>query len=859
MRGELTTYTSKRRFDETTEPDGEKGPHTPGQPLRYLVQRHAATRLHYDFRIESDGVLKSWAVTKAPSRDPAVKRLAVEVEDHPVDYGTFEGTIPKGSYGAGTVQLWDTGTWTPQHPETLEADFARGSVKMTLDGERLKGGWALVRLKSDRGKPSKRNNWLLIKEKDDHAVPGEGDALAEIDASIATGRSMAEITAKCPPNAPSKPSTKKSTPRTRPNTTSKDRAASPPAFLPIQLCKVVDHPPGASGWVHEIKFDGYRIQVGIGGGRATLRTRKGLDWSERFPELAAEAATWPDAVIDGELCALDDDHMPDFSALQAAISDGKTSGLIYFAFDMLFEGGEDLRALPLSHRKARLQAWVDKVGKAGGRLRFVEHFGTTGQAVLESACRMDLEGVISKKLDAPYHAGRSSSWVKSKCRGRDEVVIGGWSSEGGTRFRSLLVGIRNPDGKANGLRYLGRVGTGYGEAVTRALLPALKAAASDASPFSVPGAPRPGKDVHWLEPVLVAEVEHGGYTESGSLRQAAFKGLREDKPAAEVTEVPQPPAKPSPERMGTTTVRTASRPGKVMVAGVTISSPGKVLWPALGDRPAITKADLARFYEAAAERILPHVADRPTSIIRAPDGISGETFFQRHAMAGSNPRLKLIEIQARTPYVAAVDVGGLVAIGQSGGLELHPWGCAPGLPEVPDQITFDLDPDEGLDFNDVIAAAKVMKASLETLGLTPFVKTTGGKGLHVVVPIKADARSNIGWDQNKAFAKAVSEAVRADAPDRFTTTLAKKARGGKIFLDYLRNGRMATAVAPWSPRARPGAGIALPLSWAQVKTGLDPSAFSLWTYPALLKKPDPWADFRSSAVSVKPALKTMGL
>ena len=870
MRGELKTYQAKRRFGETPEPKGKKSvSRTKG--LRYLIQRHAATRLHYDFRIEVDGVLKSWAVTKSPSRDTSVKRLAVEVEDHPLDYGGFEGTIPDGNYGAGTVQMWDTGTWEPQEPD-LEAAWAKGQIKMVLHGDRLKGKWALIRLKSDRGKPQgrgkQRNNWLLLKEKDEHAVAGEGDALAEIDASVTTGRSLAEIAEGKAQWTSSKPTGRKGPAKPKPSKAVASTATKPPTFVPIQLCKVADHPPGAPGWAHEIKFDGYRMQIGIGGGKAVLRTRKGLDWSDRFVELAADASAWPDAVIDGELCALDDDHMPDFSALQAAISDQKTDGLVYFAFDLLFEGAEDLRKLPLSHRKARLQAYVDRVGKkAGTRLRYVEHFASTGQAVLESACRMDLEGVISKKLAAPYHAGRSSSWVKSKCRGRDEVVIGGWSSEGGTRFRSLLVGVR----KDGALRYLGRVGTGYGEAVTRTLVPALKGVAAEKSPFSGVGAPKAARDIHWVEPLLVAEVEHGGYTEAGSLRQAAFKGLREDKPAAEVTEAPQAPSSSLAKSSGdtskaskakvTTSVKAALNPskGKVVVARVTISSPDKVLWPAVGDRPAITKADLARYYEAAAERILPHVGNRPTSIIRAPDGITGETFFQRHAMAGSNPRLKLIDVKARTPYVAAVDVGGLVAIGQSGGLELHPWGCAPGEPEVPDQITFDLDPDEGLDFADVIAAAKAVRVRLEALGLKPFVKTTGGKGLHVVVPIKTDARSRVTWEQNKAFAKAVSEAVRVDAPDRFTTTLAKKARGGKIFLDYLRNGRMATAVAPWSPRARLGGGIAYPLSWSQVKAGLDPSAFNLWTYPALLKKADPWTEFRASALSLKPALKRMGV
>jgi len=843
MRGELKTYQAKRRFEQTPEP---KGAQRAGEKdaRRFVIQRHAATRLHYDFRIEADGVLKSWAVTKAPSRDPAIKRLAVEVEDHPLDYGDFEGTIPAGNYGAGTVQLWDVGNWEPQEAD-LEAAWARGQIKMILHGERLKGKWALIRLKSDRGKPSKRNNWLLLKEKDEHAVAGEGDALAQIDASVTTGRSLAQIAEGDAQWTSSKPTRRKAPPKPAPSKAT-SKAKRPHAFVPIQLCKGVDHPPSATGWAHEIKFDGYRLQIGIGGGQAVLRTRKGLDWSDRFPELATDAAGWPDAVIDGELCALDDDHMPDFSALQAAISEGETDRLVYFAFDLLFEGAEDLRKLPLAHRKARLQAYIDRLGaKEAARLRYVEHFASTGQAVLESACRMHLEGVISKKLDAPYHAGRSSSWVKSKCRGRDEVVIGGWSSEGGSRFRSLLVGVR----EKGGMKYLGRVGTGFGETATRLLMPALKAEAADKSPFVGPGAPKGGKDIHWVKPRLVAEIEHGGYTESGALRHAAFKGLRDDKTAEDVTDAPQAPAAPQAPRKN----------GKVSVAGVAISSPDKVLWPGSDGRPPITKADLARYYEAAAERLLAHVADRPVSIIRAPDGIEGETFFQRHAMAGSNPRLKLIDVKARTPYVAVVDVGGLAAVAQSGGLELHPWGCKPGDPETPDQITFDLDPDEGLDFDDVIAAALVVRAKLEALGLNPFVKTTGGKGLHLVVPISADGRSRVTWDQNKAFAKAVSEAIKADAPDRFTTTLAKKARGGKIFIDYLRNGRMATAVAPWSPRARPGAGIAFPLSWDQVKPGLNPADYNLWVWPELLQRPDAWSGFRDSAVSLRPALRKMGV
>lgn len=862
-RGELDTYQAKRNFGATPEPKGRK-PSARSRAAqadggrRYLIQRHAATRLHYDFRIEHDGVLKSWAVTKAPSRDPAVKRLAVEVEDHPLDYGDFEGTIPSGNYGAGTVQLWDTGSWTPQEPD-LDAAFAKGVIKLTLNGERLKGGWALVRLKSDRGKPSKRPQWLLLKEKDDQAVPGEGDALMEIDASVTTGRSLAEIAEGQTRWTASRPVARKGPARPRPAKSQVATARKPPAFLPIQFARTVDHPPSGAGWVHEIKFDGYRIQIAIGGGQAVLRTRNGLDWTEKFPVLAAQAATWPDAVIDGELCALNAEAAPDFSALQAAIADGRTDALTYFAFDLLREGAEDLRLLPLSHRKARLQAYCDRVGAAGPCLRYVDHFAVSGEAVLLSACRMDLEGVISKKLDAAYRAGRTSTWLKSKCRGRDEVVIGGWSSEGGARLRSLLVGVHAKAGRGeHGLRYMGRVGTGFSAAATQTLLPALKAAAAETSPFIGDNAPRGGRGIHWLKPVLVAEIEHAGLTENGAVRQAAFKALRDDKPAAEVTAEPQPPAA-QPATSGAPVARAGLKTGKTVIAGVTLSRPDKPLWPAHDGRPPVAKVDLALYYEAAAERLLAHVANRPLSIIRAPDGIDGQRFFQRHAMPGHSPRLRLIDVKERKPYVAVADAGGLVALAQAGGLELHPWGCAPDDPETPDQITFDLDPDEGLGFDAVIEAALLLRPRLEALGLVPFVKTTGGKGLHVVAPIRADSRSRISWDEAKAFARAVSQAAMADHPERFTTALSKKARGGKIFLDYLRNGRMATAVAPWSPRARPGAPLAAPLAWSAVRPGLRPDALRLQDAEALLAAPDPWADFRKAAASLRPALRKLTL
>lgn len=812
MSAKLRDYRAKRNFSNTPEPAPRATRPAGGPALRFVVQRHDATRLHYDFRLEHAGVLKSWAVTKAPSRDPAIKRLAVEVEDHPLDYGGFEGTIPKGNYGAGTVQLWDEGTWSPVSPD-VDAALAAGELKVNLTGRHLRGGWVLVRLKTDRGKPAKRQNWLLIKERDAEAVPGDGDTLAAIDTSVRSGRSVKAIA-------------------------SGDTAA-PPGFLPIQLCDTADHPPTGADWLHEIKFDGYRLQIAIGGGRAVLRTRSGLDWTERFPELAAAAATWPPAVLDGELCALDTDGTPDFTCLQAALAAGDTAALHYFAFDLLQEAGEDRRDTPLHRRKAALEAYVAGVGEP--KLRYVAHFGSAGAAVLESACRMHLEGVVSKHRDAPYRAGRGPSWVKSKCRGRDEVVIGGWIPSGNSGLRSLLVGVQ----EGGALRYLGRVGTGFREAGAKLLLTALREAAATASPFAGKGAPSAADGVRWVAPTLVAEIAHGGRTDAGLLRHAAYKGLREDKPAAAVDAKPQPPATVGPTRR--------------VVAGVTISNPAKLLWPTVSDRPGISKLALAEYMEMAAERLLPHVANRPVSVLRAPDGIAGETFFQRHAMAGGGPRLGTIDVHERKPYLTVSDVGGLVALAQSGGIELHPWGCRPGDPETPEQLTFDLDPAEDVGFDAVIAAALALRAPLEALGLRPFVKTTGGKGLHVVVPIAADARRRVTWDAAKAFAKAVCEQARVAAPDRYTTTLAKRARTGRIFLDYLRNGRMATAVAPWSLRARPSAGIALPLGWAAVRKGLDPAAFHLGVAASLLAQPDPWTGFRDAAVSLRPALRKLGV
>ena len=781
-------------------------------------------------------------MTRGPSLDPKDKRLAVEVEDHPLDYGDFEGTIPKGQYGGGTVQMWDRGFWAPEPGFDPEKALAKGELKFVMEGERLHGGWVLVRLKPRAG--DKHNNWLLIKHKDDAATPGAGGSIVAEDRSVASGRSMADIAAgkgKSPkpfilddaaePDAVWN-SGGKSQPETKTSGAARKTAerVAMPRFVAPQLCKLVDRPPAEDGWVHEIKFDGYRMQLRVAGGVATLLTRKGLDWTEKFPALARSAGRLGDCIVDGEVVALDADGSPDFAGLQAALSAGRTDDLIFFAFDALFGEGRDARAEPLSARKSLLAAVLKDLDKAGAaRIRFVDHFEMAGEAVLRSACRLSLEGVVSKRLAAPYKSGRGDDWVKAKCRAGHEVVLGGWTTTG-SDFRSLIAGVHR-DGK---LVHVGRIGTGFGKAKLDTLMPKLRANAADTSPFVGPGAPKSAKDIHWLKPVLVAEIEYAGFTGDGALRQASFKGLREDKPAAEVEAEAPAPAETTP----VATAKPAA--GSNTVMGVVISHPDKALWPDDGAGAPVTKLELARYLEAVGEWMLPHIQGRPCSIIRAPDGVGGETFFQRHAMKGTSSLINLVTVSGdRQPYLQIDRIEGLAAVAQTGSVELHPWNCQPDAYDVAGRLVFDLDPAPDLDFKAVVAAALDIKARLEALGLATFCKTTGGKGLHVVTPL-SDA---VEWPAAKAFAREVCARAVADSPDKYVINMAKKVRTGRIFLDYLRNDRMSTAVAPLSPRGRPFAPVSMPVTWKQVTPGLDPMAYTLRTVPALLKKTKAWANY----------------
>jgi bifunctional non-homologous end joining protein LigD len=864
----LSTYRSKRDFKKTREPSGAAKVRA-SKRGRFVIQKHDATRLHYDLRIELDGVFKSWAVTRGPSLDPHDKRLAVEVEDHPLDYGDFEGTIPKGQYGGGTVMVWDRGYWEPEGDLSPEKALAKGDLKFNLDGERLHGSFVLVRMKNDRN-GGKRSNWLLIKHQDEFAVDKNGAAILDKGkTSVASGRDMAAIAAgsgakpkpfmldkaKVEADAvwdsrkglaaderkakDNKADGKAKAKDRKPKAARKPSAKSAmPDFIPPQLCKIQERPPSGAGWLHEIKFDGYRIQMRIEDGKVRLSTRKGLNWTNRFEQIAEEATGLPDCIIDGEICALDNHGAPDFAALQAALSEGETDKLVYFAFDLLADDGEDLRDLPLKERKARLETLLAKAG-ADARIRYVDHFETGGDAVLRSACRLSLEGIVSKQIDAPYHSGRSASWVKSKCRAGHEVVIGGYALTGG-KFRSLLAGVY----RDRHFVYVGRVGTGFGAGRSAMLLSKLAPLETSHSPFTGIGAPKKTAEMHWVKPELVAEIEFAGWTGDGAIRQAAFKGLREDKPASEVeTEKPASPEQQTPQPKATARQPAARRRNeKASVMGVLISSPDKPLWP--DEDPPVTKEELARYYEMVGRWMIDHIRGRPCSVIRAPDGIGGEQFFQRHAMKGGSNLLELVEVRGdKQPYLQVDRVEGLAALAQIAAVELHPWNCEPGQPEVPGRLVFDLDPGPDMAFSTIVEAAREIRDRLDELGLVSFCKTTGGKGLHVVTPLKASKGKEAGWDEAKDFAHRVCDQMASDNPDLYLTKMARKLREGRIFLDYLRNDRLATAVAPLSPRARPGATVSMPLTWSQVKTDLDPKRFTIRTVPELIGRSDVWKDY----------------
>ncbi|TIX90665.1 DNA ligase D [Rhizobium sp. P44RR-XXIV] len=836
----LEDYNRKRDFGRTAEPKGRAARKRKPAGNSFVIQKHAARRLHYDFRLEMDGVLKSWAVTRGPSLLVGEKRLAVQTEDHPLEYGDFEGTIPKGEYGGGTVLVWDRGSWTPLGDP--HKGYAKGHLEFELHGEKLGGHWHLIRM---AGKPrDKRENWLLIKGEDDAARPeGASDILDDRPESAKTGREIDEVKGEEPgwssrtgridrrkPKLKNKP---EPTPPdaapalAEPSTVKGAKKAALPTFVEPALATLVSKPPLGARWLHEIKFDGYRLEVRIEAGRIKLLTRSGLDWTAKFgKDIVGAFKDLPvgAAIIDGELVVEHAAGASDFSALQSDLSEGRSDRFVFYAFDLIYLDGYDLRACPLVQRKELLQQIIPA---ETGTLRFSSHFDANGDLLLKHACRLSLEGIVSKVASDPYRSGRGKTWVKSKCSSRQEFVIAGWVASSTSRkaIGSLVLGVYDK-GK---LDHVGRVGTGFSNVVAEQLFKRLSRLKADQSPFAATLTAEESRGVRFVQPDLVAEVEFRTWTADGHLRHASFRGLREDKDPLEIVrEVPKAAAKAR---------ATPVRPN------VTLTHGDRLYWPDEG----VTKAGLADYYAEVWSHMGPFIVGRPLALVRCPNGINGQHFFQKHAWNGMNRNIALAkDPKDEEPYVSINGLDGLIGLVQAAVLEIHPWGSMIGNWEKPDTIVMDLDPGPGVDWSEVIAAAEETRERLIQAGLTPFVKTSGGKGLHIVCPLVPNAE----WPEIKAFTKGIADAMASDSPGRYVSTIAKSKRKGKILIDYLRNQRGATAVAPYSTRARPSAAVSMPLSWDELSPAIGPDYFTVLNAPARLGalRSDPWAEFKTSAV-----------
>jgi bifunctional non-homologous end joining protein LigD len=869
----LKTYRGKRRFGVTAEPKGKvarKRGHA------FVIQKHAATRLHYDLRLELDGVMKSWAVTRGPSLVPSEKRLAVEVEDHPIDYNTFEGTIPKGEYGGGTVMVWDRGTWHP-HDDPHEG-LKKGHLAFDLSGGKLHGAWHLVRLRKRPGE--KRNNWLLIKSDDDAArTARDKDILKEADFSIKTGRSMDEIAGGKRASATEKTrmkkvlaSTKKKmagpaasrTKKTKKKPASAQlvqkhetltdrkpslkgaKAGRLPAFVEPCLATLADKAPDGANWIHEIKFDGYRLQARLSRGKAKLLTRKGLDWTRKFKGIADAVAELDadSALIDGELVVEGSAGVTSFSLLQEELKSGRQNRLVYYVFDLLYRDGQDLRSLPLDERKEALARLIKSAPKHTP-LRFSESIAGRGPVLLKQACQLGLEGIVSKLADAPYRSGRGHDWIKTKCTSRQELVIAGFvpSTADAHAVGALVLGFHDK-GK---LVYAGRTGTGFTHQTARELYKKLKALKRQRTPFAaMPAEERGVRAPIWVEPKLVAEVDFHGWTHGDRVRQASYQGLREDKAAADVVREDKRKAtvaatskttarkRSAPVTKAATKKTSAKKATNATVGAITLSHPDRVYWEDAG----ITKRDLADYYKDVWTWMAPHVVGRPIALLRCPEGASGQCFFQKHAAAGiSTEHLHLIP-EKGDKIISIDNLSGLLSLVQAGVLEVHTRGTTVDDRENADRLVFDLDPGPGTGWKDVVAAARDVHERLDALKLRNFVKTSGGKGLHVVLPIAPAP-----WAKAKEFAEALARAMAADDPGRYVATATKSKRKNRIFIDYLRNSREATAVAPYSTRARPGAAVSTPIAWSELGSLQSADQYTVQNIRARLSRlrQDPWA------------------
>jgi bifunctional non-homologous end joining protein LigD len=910
----LETYRKKRKFDVTPEPRGRKGP---AGGYRYVIQKHAARRLHYDLRLELDGVMKSWAVTRGPSLDPDEKRLAVAVEDHPVEYNSFEGTIPEGEYGGGTVMIWDRGTWSPEGDPRKA--LAKGHLVFALDGEKLHGRWHLVRMRTRER--DRHDNWLLIKGKDEEARgPRDRDILEEKPRSVVSGRSIEEIAGgkgekriwhsnrgsagrdpdsqddargRAGDNASFKEKVRQiaARARTRPRgkTGTSGRAAAaeekasgksksqkktrtarstknepPPRFVPVALATLYSGAPSGPDWLHEIKLDGYRIEARLDQGDVQLLTRKQQNWTHRFPSVAAAVAALPagNALLDGEIVVEDGKGISDFSLLQTDLKDGRTDRFVYYAFDLLYLDGRHLTGEPLVERKRVLAELLERRSKdaiEANIIRYTGDFDDAGPVILRHACEMGLEGIVSKRRRAPYRSGRTDNFVKTKCRGEQEFVVVGYAPATAMprAIGALVVGVHE-----NGaLCYAGRVGSGYTEKMAHDLFKRLVPLRTDRRPVALP-ADEKRKDVVWVEPKLVIEAEFAGITHGGVLRQASFKGIREDKPANEVVrEVPaqaaspatadaagaqRPPvltraaaARASPAAGGKKSarapaaVRTKGRARAADGGSVRLTHPDRVYWPDVG----VTKKDLAAYYVSIWDWIKPHIVGRALSLVRAPEGVGGETFFQKHIAANVKSSGLRYAVPGKDHDVIAVQtVEDLVEVVQSGGLEIHVRGSRLDSLETCDRIVFDLDPGEDVSWRQIVAAAREIRDRLATEKLESFAKLSGGKGIHVVVPI-----NDVDWDTAKEFSGRIAARMSADSPKLYLDKMTKALRKGHIFIDYFRNSREATSIAAYSTRARPGAPVSAPITWERLARTGGGNDFSVLDLKKRLKE-DAWAE-----------------
>lgn len=845
-------YNRKRNFDITPEPFEEEAPRGKhrNQALRFVIQKHDARGLHYDFRLELEGTLKSWAIPKGPSLDPANKRMAIRTEDHPLSYAKFEGHIPQGQYGGGDVIVWDEGVWEPQGDAL--ASFQSGKLKFRLTGEKLSGDWALVRTRSlDK---SDKEHWLLIKERDATARQAEEyDILVDRPESVLSGKLLPGDETK--PSNKTQQTTKK--PLEKTNKSKPARASTKPGSIPEtfspQLATLVSEPP-AGDWLYEIKFDGYRMLARVLNGEVKLFTRNGNDWTDRLPAQAKAIAALnlKDSWLDGEVVVLNDNGLPSFQALQNAFDSKVSTDIIFYLFDAPYLNNEDLRELPLEERRKKLKKIIPRSAKSP--LRYSDTFDADHRSIIQSACAMSLEGVIGKRIGSPYVSRRSEEWIKLKCRLRQEFVIVGYTEPQGSRsgFGAILLAVHKALNSSE-LIYAGRVGTGFDNKRLADMHKKMKLLEQPTSPISTKLTGTQARGVHWVKPELIGEVEFAEWTSEGILRQASFISLRTDKPVKDIIrEQPKSPTtkNTTPEKksaLGSSIP--ASRNNKIdsskpEVLDIPISHPERIIDTVSG----ATKLELAQYYESVAEFMLPHLKDRPVSLLRAPNGITGEQFFQKHADERGIPQVIQLDPNLdrnHDPLMAIGDAQGLVGCVQMNTIELHTWGSVIKTIEAPDRFVLDLDPDPALPWRSVIEGTKLTMAALDELKLTAFLKTSGGKGMHIIVPLTPDAD----WDKVKQFSKAISEFMAHQIPDRFVAKMGPKNRVGKIFIDYLRNSRGASTVCAYSARARPGLAVSVPISRDELDEISKPDQWNINNIHTRLERmtTKPWGTYSGAS------------